>query len=199
MAAVFAPSRAGDQRFCRWFARFQRTIASPRAVQAFLRASFEMDARPILPLIQVPTLVLHRRDFHVIPIANGRYLAEHIPDARLVELAGTDHRSARLPSGWSIALGESSTSPVGLSVPYRTPDTPPSQITAVAVMTTPNSNQGPSWRSRNSTTQPGCPALLGAAPRTVASGKVRPRTNDRLGWLAGAFHSSAQRPSPGRS
>ena len=99
MAAVFAPSRAGDQRFCRWFARFQCTIASPRAVQAFLRASFEMDARPILPLIQAPTLVLHRRDFQFIPIANGRYLAEHIPDARLVELAGTDHRSARLPSG----------------------------------------------------------------------------------------------------
>jgi hypothetical protein len=51
MAAMFAPSRAGDQRFRRWLARFQRTIASPRAVQAFLGASFEMDARPILSLI----------------------------------------------------------------------------------------------------------------------------------------------------
>jgi class 3 adenylate cyclase len=90
MAAMFAPSRAGDQRFCRWFARFQRAIASPRAVQAFLRASFEMDARPILPLIQAPTLVLHRRDFRFIPIANGRYLAKHIRGARLVELAGTE-------------------------------------------------------------------------------------------------------------
>jgi class 3 adenylate cyclase len=90
MAAMFAPSRAGDQRFCRWLARFQRTIASPRVVQAFLRANFEMDARPILPLIQAPTLVLHRRDFQFIPLANGRYLAEHIPGARLVELAGTE-------------------------------------------------------------------------------------------------------------
>jgi class 3 adenylate cyclase len=90
MAAMFAPSRAGDQRFCRWLARFQRTIASPRAVQAFLRASFEMDARPILPLIQAPTLVLHRRDFPLIPISHGRYLAEHIPGATLVELAGTE-------------------------------------------------------------------------------------------------------------
>jgi hypothetical protein len=90
MAAMFAPSRAGDQRFCRWFARYQRAIASPRAVQAFLRANFAMDARPILPLIQAPTLVLHRRDFQFIPIANGRYLAEHIPGARLVELAGTE-------------------------------------------------------------------------------------------------------------
>lgn len=90
MAAMFAPSRAGDQRFCRWFARYQRAVASPRAVQAFLRASLEMDARPILPLIQAPTLVLHRRDYQFIPIANGRYLVEHIPDARLVELAGTE-------------------------------------------------------------------------------------------------------------
>ena len=63
MAAMSAPTRADDQRFCRWLARFQRTIASPRAVQAFLGASFEMDARPILPLIQAPTLVLHRRNF----------------------------------------------------------------------------------------------------------------------------------------
>jgi pimeloyl-ACP methyl ester carboxylesterase len=72
MAGMFAPTRAGDQRFCRWLARFQRTIASPRAVQAFLGASFEMDARSILPLIQAPTLVLHRRDFPLIPLAHGR-------------------------------------------------------------------------------------------------------------------------------
>gem|GEM_PF-1543731 len=90
MAAMFAPSRAGDQRFCRWLARFQRAVASPRVVQAFLRANLEMDARPILPLIQAPTLVLHRRDYQFIPIANGRYLAEHISGARVVELDGTE-------------------------------------------------------------------------------------------------------------
>jgi pimeloyl-ACP methyl ester carboxylesterase len=82
---MFAPSRPGDQRFRRWLARFQRTIASPRTVQAFLRINFEMDARPILPLIQAPTLILHRRDFQFLPIAHGRYLAEHIPGATLVE------------------------------------------------------------------------------------------------------------------
>jgi hypothetical protein len=96
-------------------------------------------------------------------------------------------------------LGVSFTSPVGLSVPYRTPVTPPSQITAVSVMTAANSIQGPSARCRNSTKQPGCPALLGSAPRTVTSGYACPPTTDRLAWLAGAFHSSAQRPSPGWS
>jgi pimeloyl-ACP methyl ester carboxylesterase len=84
------PAAPGDPRFCRWFAGFQRAIASPRAVQAFLRANVEMDARPILPLIQAPTLVLHRRDYQFIPIANGRHPAERIPGAVLVELSGTE-------------------------------------------------------------------------------------------------------------
>jgi class 3 adenylate cyclase len=50
----------------------------------------EVDVRPILPLVQAPTLVLHRRGFELVPIANGRYLAEHIAGARLVELPGSD-------------------------------------------------------------------------------------------------------------
>jgi class 3 adenylate cyclase len=85
-----APSRAGDARFRQWLARFQRISASPRAVQAFLRASFQMNASSILPLIQAPTLVLHRRDCQLVPITHGRYLAEHIPGATLVELPGTE-------------------------------------------------------------------------------------------------------------
>jgi class 3 adenylate cyclase len=90
MVTMQAPSRARDQRFRRWLARFQRTTASPRAIQAFLRASFEMDACSILPLIQVPTLVLHRRDCQLVPVAHGRYLAERIPGATLIELPGTE-------------------------------------------------------------------------------------------------------------
>jgi pimeloyl-ACP methyl ester carboxylesterase len=92
MVTMQAPSRAGDQRFRRWLARFQRTIASPRAVQAFLRASFEMDASSILPLIQAPTLILHRRDCQLVPITHGRYLAERIPGATLIERPGPSCR-----------------------------------------------------------------------------------------------------------
>jgi class 3 adenylate cyclase len=84
------PSRAGDERFRRWMARIQRSIASPKTVHTFLRALFQVDVRPLLPLIQAPTLVLHRRDFPLLPIEHGRYLAEHIPGARLVELPGSD-------------------------------------------------------------------------------------------------------------
>jgi class 3 adenylate cyclase len=90
MVQLTVPSRADDERFRRWIARAARSAASPRAAQAFLRAMFEIDARPLLPLIHAPTLVLHRTSYPMIPIEHGRYLAEHIPDARLVELPGAD-------------------------------------------------------------------------------------------------------------
>jgi class 3 adenylate cyclase len=90
LAGILMPSRAGDERFLRWFAKLQRTGASPRAAKALLRAALEVDARPILPLIHASTLILHRRDAHLIPIQHARFLAEHIPDAKLVELRGSD-------------------------------------------------------------------------------------------------------------
>jgi pimeloyl-ACP methyl ester carboxylesterase len=90
MAAMLVPSRAGDARFLRWFAKWQRASVSPRAAQAFLRAMAEVDVRPVLPLVQAPTLILHRRGFGLVPIEHGRYLAEHIAGAKLVELPGSD-------------------------------------------------------------------------------------------------------------
>jgi pimeloyl-ACP methyl ester carboxylesterase len=89
-AAVVASSRAGDQRFRRWYAKLQRTSAGPRAAQALLRALLAVDVRPILPLAQAPMLVLHRRDVQFVPVEHSRYLAKHIPGARLVELPGAD-------------------------------------------------------------------------------------------------------------
>jgi class 3 adenylate cyclase len=90
LAAMMVPSRADDARFRRWFAKLQRTGASPRVVQVLLRAALEVDVRPILPLIQAPTLILHRKDVQILTLEHSRYLAEHIPGARLVELPGAD-------------------------------------------------------------------------------------------------------------
>jgi class 3 adenylate cyclase len=90
MAAMLVPSRADDARFLRWFAKWQRASVSPKVAQAFLRAMAEVDVRPVLPLVQAPTLILHRRGFGLVPIEHGRYLAEHIAGARLVELPGSD-------------------------------------------------------------------------------------------------------------
>jgi class 3 adenylate cyclase len=53
--------------------------------------TWDTDVRPVLPAIRVPALVVHRTGDQVVPIEHARYLAEHIPNARLVELPGTDH------------------------------------------------------------------------------------------------------------
>jgi class 3 adenylate cyclase len=90
LVAMMAPSRADDERFRRWFAKWLRTGASPRVVQVLLRAALEVDVRPLLPLIQAPTLVLHRQDDQLLAVQHGRYLAGNIPQAKLVELPGTD-------------------------------------------------------------------------------------------------------------
>jgi class 3 adenylate cyclase/pimeloyl-ACP methyl ester carboxylesterase len=90
-AAGFAvPSRADDPAFRRWFARYMRAMTTPRVAAAFLRDMMDSDARSILPSVHVPTLVLHRRASPLVPLEQGRYLAEHIDGARFVELPGGD-------------------------------------------------------------------------------------------------------------
>jgi pimeloyl-ACP methyl ester carboxylesterase len=90
LLAVFLPSRAGDERFRHWFAKTQRAMASPKAAQPLLRTMLEVDVRTVLPLIQAPTLVLHRWDLQLLSIEHAHYLVEHIPNAKLVELPGAD-------------------------------------------------------------------------------------------------------------
>jgi pimeloyl-ACP methyl ester carboxylesterase len=87
----YAPSRRKDQSFVRLFGRLEREAASPSAIIALLQASYEIDARNVLPTIGVPTLILHRKGDALVSVEAGRYLAEHIPGARYIELPGDDH------------------------------------------------------------------------------------------------------------
>ncbi|KPK90340.1 MAG: hydrolase [Deltaproteobacteria bacterium SM23_61] len=87
----FAPSGANDETFRRWFANYWRLSASPGAAIAVYRMNMQIDVRHVLPAIRVPTLILHAADDRVAHIGNGRYLAEQIPGAKLVELPGEDH------------------------------------------------------------------------------------------------------------
>jgi pimeloyl-ACP methyl ester carboxylesterase len=88
---LVAPSRMGDEDFRRWWARYQRIGASPGTVQAMRRMLGQIDVRDVLPSIRAPTLVIHRAETTWNRVEHGRYLAEHIPDARLVEVPGVDH------------------------------------------------------------------------------------------------------------
>ncbi len=89
--ASFAPDRVSDARFHDWWARFERLSASPTAAVALARMNAAIDVRQVLRSIRVPTLVLHRAQDARVKVAGGRYLAERIPGARLVELSGRDH------------------------------------------------------------------------------------------------------------
>lgn len=86
-----APSLADDERFRRWHAEACRFAGTPASAVAWFRITMEIDIRDVLPAIRVPTLVLHRTGDQVVPVEAGRYLAEHIPEAKLVELPGADH------------------------------------------------------------------------------------------------------------
>jgi pimeloyl-ACP methyl ester carboxylesterase/class 3 adenylate cyclase len=85
------PSLAGDDRMLVWWERFQRLSASPSALYAQEQVFREMDIRPLLPAISVPTLVLHRSQDLIEPVGAGRYLAAEITGAEYVELVGADH------------------------------------------------------------------------------------------------------------
>jgi class 3 adenylate cyclase len=85
------PSRATDETFRRFAARWERQGASPSAASAIIRMNSEIDARHILPTIRVPTLVLHRVGDPRVTVDAGRYLATRIPGAKYVELPGNDH------------------------------------------------------------------------------------------------------------
>jgi len=91
LLSAFSPSRANDPALQRWWSRFERLGASPAAAAALMRMNAQINVGDILPTIRVPTLVIHRTGDRVAPVAGGRALAEHIPGARLIELAGDDH------------------------------------------------------------------------------------------------------------
>jgi pimeloyl-ACP methyl ester carboxylesterase/class 3 adenylate cyclase len=89
--ALQAPSRASDERFVAWWARFERLVASPSAYEELAGIFTEVDVRQALPAIHAPTLVIHRRDDRIVFSPQVQYVADQIKGARLVELPGVDH------------------------------------------------------------------------------------------------------------
>ncbi len=85
------PSLADDANARAWYARYFRLSASPSLFRTLMRHNLESDIRELLPTVGVPTLVLHRTDETWVNVEYGRYAARKIPEARLVELPGTDH------------------------------------------------------------------------------------------------------------
>ena len=89
-AARFAPSHTDDAGLREWLGRLQRMSLGPGEAARAMELNGHLDVRHVLGSIRVPTLLLHRTRDGGIGVEHSRYLAEHIPGARLVELEGAD-------------------------------------------------------------------------------------------------------------
>ncbi len=89
--SYYAPFIAHEARLRDWFATYLRRSASPKAAADLLRMNTYTDVRHVLPSVRVPTLVLQARDDRDVKVEDGHYIAQHIPNARYVELPSGDH------------------------------------------------------------------------------------------------------------
>jgi len=102
---VLNPDMPWNEEIRAAWARMERLAASP-ATRALMRPlTTELDVRAVLPTIRVPTLVVHHAEDALIPPAKGKYIAEHIPDAKYVELPGRNWYHSVEP-GWRASFQE---------------------------------------------------------------------------------------------
>jgi class 3 adenylate cyclase len=86
-----APREVADPSFRHWWQMYYRSAVTPPEAYQMLVALGPVDIRELLGSIRVPTLLLHRTGDRWVEVHTSRYMAERIPDARLVELPGDDH------------------------------------------------------------------------------------------------------------
>jgi class 3 adenylate cyclase len=86
-----APSRKDDPRMRAWLARMERLSSSPGELLRLMDYVGGHNVSHLLDELRVPTLILHRTGDRLIDVRHSRYLAEHIPGARYVELDGVDN------------------------------------------------------------------------------------------------------------
>jgi pimeloyl-ACP methyl ester carboxylesterase len=85
------PTLAAKPHGIELLAKVERLSASPGAIKASTTLNAQIDIRPILPSIRVPTVVMHRTSDRLVPLDVGRALADRIPNAKFIEYAGEDH------------------------------------------------------------------------------------------------------------
>ena len=81
LASFLGPSVWERPGVVEWWGRLERYAASPRLARARAEGMMDVDVRQLLPLVDVPTLVVHSRANEYVRVGHGKFLAEHIPDA----------------------------------------------------------------------------------------------------------------------
>ena len=90
LSALFTGRRVRDDEL-EMLARQERRVFSPGAMGRYVDREWDADVREVLPMIQSPTLVLHRANNQLVDPGQGRYITEHIPGARHAEVQGSAH------------------------------------------------------------------------------------------------------------
>lgn len=98
---LLVPSLGDDEGFARWFGRLERLAASPGTARAIMDLIGEYDVRRVLPTVEVPTLVMNRREDQLIEPCHSSYLARNIAGAKRIELPGKD---TLMPFGEDVGL-----------------------------------------------------------------------------------------------
>lgn len=88
---LVAESRSDDERLRAWLGRMERASLSPGTLRRMVDYQETVDAREVLPDVVVPTLAVHRTEDPLIDVRHSRFIAEQVPNAKLVELPGRDH------------------------------------------------------------------------------------------------------------
>jgi pimeloyl-ACP methyl ester carboxylesterase/DNA-binding CsgD family transcriptional regulator len=89
LAGLILPHASGDEIAA--LSRHKRRAADADVAAAFLELELFSNARPFLPHVTMPALVLHRRGDRAVPISRGRELASLLPNARFIALSGDSH------------------------------------------------------------------------------------------------------------
>ncbi|ADT99080.1 alpha/beta fold hydrolase [Mycolicibacterium gilvum] len=105
---VFAAQFLPDGTRADWaaFDQLQRRTTSPENAVHFLEEFARIDVRDLCARVQCPTLVLHSRDDHPVPMRYGEELASLIPDARLVALSSNNHLLTATEPAWQVFCAE---------------------------------------------------------------------------------------------
>jgi pimeloyl-ACP methyl ester carboxylesterase/DNA-binding winged helix-turn-helix (wHTH) protein len=105
---VFAAQFLPDGTRADWaaFDQLQRRTTSGENAVRFLEEFARIDVRDLAREVQCPTLILHSREDHRVPMESGQELAALIPDAHLVALDSKNHLLTGAEPAWAVFRSE---------------------------------------------------------------------------------------------
>jgi class 3 adenylate cyclase len=91
ISEVSLPSQVDNTEAREYWGRVERSTASPGMMLALAQMFLDLDVRDVVPSVHTPALILHRTRDRLVNVRHGRWLAEHLPNARMIEFEGDDH------------------------------------------------------------------------------------------------------------